>query len=86
MSRLIVDVREPFEYKSGHVTGAVNMPLSRLERDVERLLEDMDADTELILYCRSGSRASVAMSMLRNLGYSNVTNGINQDHVTARYL
>ena len=86
MSRLIVDVSEPFEYKSGHVTGAVNMPLSRLERDVERLLEDMDADTELILYCRSGSRASVAMSMLRNLGYSNVTNGINQDHVTARYL
>ena len=86
MSRLIVDVREPFEYKSGHVTGAVNMPLSRLERDVERLLEDMDSDTELILYCRSGSRASVAMSMLRNFGYSNVTNGINQDHVTARYL
>lgn len=86
MGRLIVDVREPFEYKSGHVKGSVNVPLSRLERDVERVLEDMDQDTELVIYCRSGSRASVAVSMLRNLGYSNLINGVNQDHVNAHYL
>lgn len=84
MTRIIIDVREPYEYAKGHVAGAINInPQALLAGATE--LQDVPKDTELVLYCLSGSRSAVSMNILRNLGYTNVVNGINQDHVRRKY-
>ena len=85
MGKLIIDVREPQEYDSGHVAGAINLPPSELMGDLPELAK-VAKDTEIILYCRSGSRSNVAMQILRTKGFNNLVNGINQDQVRARYL
>ncbi len=85
MNRIIIDVREPLEYKMGHVKGAINIPPSKLTAGAEKL-QNVPKDTELILYCLSGSRSNVAMNILKDLGYTNLVNGINKSHVKAKYL
>ncbi len=84
MPRLIIDVREPIEYKMGHVKGAINIPVSRIH--TARELEEIEKETEIILYCRSGSRSGMAISIMRQLGYTNLTNGVHQANVEANYL
>lgn len=85
MDRIIIDVREPYEYASGHAEGAINIPPADIMAGAQKLT-DVPKDTELILYCVSGSRSNVAINMLRGLGFTNLVNGINKDHVTAKYL
>jgi rhodanese-related sulfurtransferase len=67
----LVDVRSPGEYASGHLPGAVNIPVQELDR---RLAEVGPRDTELILYCRSGARSARAASLLRAQGFTKVHN------------
>lgn len=84
---LIIDVREPFEYASGHVEGAINLPPSELMKigTDQSPLKDVAADAEIIVYCLSGSRSNVAKSILEQNGYTNVINGINRDHVESKF-
>lgn len=84
MDRLIIDVREPEEYARGHVDGAINIPPSELIAGAEKL-KNTPKDTELILYCVSGSRSNVAGNILKEIGFNNIVNGINQDQVRAKY-
>lgn len=84
MDRIIVDVREPSEYASGHVEGAINLPPSELMSGA-KALADIPKDTELVLYCVSGSRSNVSKQILERLGYTNVVNGINKQQVRAKY-
>ncbi len=81
---VIIDVREPSEFMMGHVKGALNIPPTQLMSGA-RQLADVPKDEQLIVYCRSGSRSNVAMRILQKLGYANVTNGINQQQVEAKY-
>lgn len=82
--RVIIDVREPEEYRQSHVTGALNITAAQLI-DGARALDDMAKDSEIIVYCRSGSRSNTAINILRNMGFTNLTNGINQGQVEAKY-
>ncbi|AHB42129.1 hypothetical protein RAAC3_TM7C00001G0267 [Candidatus Saccharibacteria bacterium RAAC3_TM7_1] len=84
-SRIIIDVREPFEYAGGHVKGALNIPPARLMAGAKELTS-VPKDTQIILYCKSGSRSNVSMHFLRQMGFTNLVNGINKDQVNARYL
>lgn len=63
------------EYRSGHVPGARNVPLSTM---ATADLPD-DLHTPLFVYCLSGKRSSRAEAYLKNEGYTNVKNigGIN---------
>lgn len=63
MDRLIIDVREPLEYKLGHVKGAISLPPSKIMAGAKEL-EDVPKDTELVLYCVSGSRTNASMHHL----------------------
>ena len=85
MNQLIIDVREPSEFAEGHVEGAVNIPPAELMAGAPQL-QSVPKETPIVLYCKSGSRSNVSMHILRQLGYTNLTNGINQDQVRARYL
>lgn len=82
---IFIDVREPEEYQSGHVEGALNIPASDFLNKTDKL-DGVEKDTPIIVYCRSGARSNVAMQFLKQMGFSDVTNGINKDQVEARYL
>lgn len=84
MSRIIIDVREPDEFAAGHVDGAINLPPSELMAGA-KVLDGIDKDTELVLYCRSGARSNASMAYLRQMGFTNLVNGINQAHVEKSY-
>lgn len=85
MNKLIIDVREDYEYASDHVDGAINIPPHKLMAGAAELSE-VPKDTQIILYCRSGARSAMSMNILRSQGFTNLINGINQDHVEAKYL
>ncbi len=73
----IIDVREPYEYESGHVEGAINIPGESLMAGAPEL-KDVPKDATLLVYCRTGSRSQIAMEIFRSMGYQNLLNGINQ--------
>lgn len=85
MTKVIIDVREPVEFQMDHVDGAINIPPIELMSGAPQL-SNVPKDTELILYCRTGSRSAVAMKILQDLGFTNMKNGINKDQVLARFL
>ena len=64
-SPLLVDVRTRDEYVSGHIPGAVNVPLGELEAR----LPELDPGTDLVVYCERGGRAERAMLILEEAGY-----------------
>lgn len=84
MERIFIDVREPFEFAMGHVKGAINIPPSKLMAGDKRLAE-IPKDTELVLYCVSGSRSNASIQILKDMGYTNLVNGINKNQVKAKY-
>ncbi len=77
-------MREPEEYAHGHVDSAINIPPSELMAGTEKL-KNTPKDTELILYCVSGSRSNVASHILKQQGFTNIVNGINKDQVKAKF-
>jgi rhodanese-related sulfurtransferase len=84
MATLFIDVREPFEFARGHVDGAINIPPADIMRGA-KVLDGVAKDTELVLYCLSGSRSNASMNYFRQLGFTNLVNGINKDQVRAKY-
>ena len=84
MQRMIIDVREPEEFTRGHVNGAINIPPAEIMQGSDKL-RDVSKDTEIILYCVSGSRSNVSKQILESQGFTNVANGINKDQVAAKY-
>ncbi len=66
----VIDVREDHEWNAGHVPGAVHLGRGILERDVEKLVPDVDR--EIVLYCGGGFRSALAAESLQRMGYRNV--------------
>ena len=68
---VVLDVREQNEYDTGHVPGAVLLPVGSI---TEQTAADVVADktTVVLVYCRSGSRSKKAAQKLADLGYTNV--------------
>lgn len=68
---LVLDVREPGEYKEGHIPGAVLFPLGTIsEKTAAEVIPAKD--TEVLVYCRSGVRAKKGAQKLADLGYTRV--------------
>ena len=68
---VILDVREQHEYDSGHIPGAVLLPVGTIAEDTAAAVID-DLDTVVLVYCRSGNRSKTASQSLADLGYTNV--------------
>ena len=66
----LIDVREDREYVAGRIPGARHIGRGVLERDVETLIPDPDA--ELVLYCGGGFRSALAALNLQKMGYRRV--------------
>jgi phage shock protein E len=69
---VVIDVRTPQEFQSGHIEGALNLPHDSIAQDITRA--KVAKDDHVILYCKSGRRADVALGTLKGLGYSNIEN------------
>lgn len=65
----IVDVRTPGEYASGHLPGALNIPLDRIGRSLPELRQAAE-DKALLLVCASGTRSQNAVRTLAGHGIS----------------
>jgi rhodanese-related sulfurtransferase len=61
----LVDVRADHEWETGHLPGAVHIPLAELAGRVA----EVDKDRPVILYCRGGNRSSMATTALAEAGY-----------------
>lgn len=68
---VVLDVREPEEYQSGHIPGAVLFPLSTI-REASAAEHIPYKETPVLVYCRSGARSKRAAAMLSLLGYQQV--------------
>lgn len=65
-STFLIDVRSEAEYDSGHIEGAISIPLDEID-DIK-----FAKSINLIVYCKSGSRSKSAALKLLELGYVNV--------------
>ncbi|MDQ6729161.1 MAG: molybdopterin-synthase adenylyltransferase MoeB [Actinomycetota bacterium] len=67
---VVIDVREPEEWGTGHIPGAKHVPKSYLESRIEGAA---GRDDHVILYCQSGNRSAwAARTLIDDLGYENV--------------
>lgn len=67
---VIVDVRSPGEYASGHIEGSINIPLPDLAGQADRL----DKSKTVLLCCASGSRSGMAVAILKGKGFKDLVN------------
>lgn len=68
----LVDVRTQEEWDEGHAPQARHVPLADLEAG--ELPTDIPKDAKVYVYCRSGNRSGVAIGILEQAGYTDVTN------------
>ena len=77
---VLIDVREPAEFDTGHLPGAINIPRGVLEFQVDAHPAVANAtdpalahrERPLVLYCRTGGRAALAADNLQKLGFADV--------------
>jgi len=66
----LIDVREESEFARGRIKGARHIGRGILERDIEKVIPDPDAD--IVLYCGGGFRSLLSADNLQRMGYTNV--------------
>jgi phage shock protein E len=69
---LVIDVRSPEEYRSGHLANGVNIPLGELRKSLPRQVKDKGQ--VLFVHCLSGGRSGIAKQQLEGMGYTKVCN------------
>ena len=69
----LLDVRDPFEFRKGHVKDAVHIPLAALRSRIQ----DLPKDREIWIYCFEGKRSYFALRILKQYGFKarNVSGG-----------
>jgi phage shock protein E len=80
-SAIVIDVRTKEEFQMAHYKDALNIPYDEIEKHIKKL--EAYKDKPIILYCRSGRRASIAKQTLEKYGFKNVLNAINLDYFPA---
>lgn len=71
---LIVDVRTPAEFNSGHLDGAINIPLDKLQNGLHAV-PGVHKKSHILIYCRSGRRSAIARDTLLKQGFRHVYDG-----------
>jgi rhodanese-related sulfurtransferase len=65
---VVLDVRTPAEFAEGHVPGAINVPHDEVAQRLDELAPLRDKD--VVVYCKSGRRAGLALKVLGEHGYT----------------
>lgn len=69
---VLLDVRTSEEYKEVHIPHSISLPLNQLKSEISNIVKDKNS--EIIVYCLSGMRASQACRQMASMGYANVSN------------
>lgn len=69
---VILDVRTPDEYHTGHVGNALLVPYDSIAQTIATVVPDKNQT--IYLYCRSGRRSGIAFDTLKGMGYTRVIN------------
>ncbi len=64
---LLVDVRTPKEFNSGHIKNAIN--INFLSAEFEKEIKKLDTTKTLVIYCRSGNRSGKSASIFVKVGF-----------------
>lgn len=67
---VILDVRTPEEYASGHLDGAINLDVNDPRFWIE--LEELDSEADYIVYCQSGNRSEAAVERMESVGFDSI--------------
>lgn len=70
---VVIDVRTPAEFASGHLEGALNIDVQ--SPDFEAQISALDPSGSYYVYCRSGNRSGAAIDRMEALGFTDLTNG-----------
>ena len=69
---MVIDVRSPGEFGSGHLPNAINIPLDEISAALPQRVGDKNQ--VLLLHCQSGMRSAIAAKKLKGMGYTKVFN------------
>ena len=69
---LLIDVRTEKEFLAAHIEGAIWIPRGKLEFNIQKITKN--PESEIILYCRTGTRSALSVMALNNIGYEKVIN------------
>ena len=70
----LIDIREPYEYKEGHIKNSINIPMGDIINQKDQLSKTKD----IIIYCNTGRRSKPVVYMLKklhNISTYNLTGG-----------
>ena len=67
---VLIDVRDPDEWREGHIPDAINLSRGRLEGNIEEKVPE--AAKMIIVHCGGGGRSALAAESLQKMGYKNV--------------
>ncbi|TNC33010.1 rhodanese-like domain-containing protein [Mumia zhuanghuii] len=81
---VVLDVREDDEWASGHIDGAVHIPLG----DLAARADEVPADRQVLVYCHAGGRSARATGFLQQRGVDavNLAGGVIAWHQAGRRL
>jgi adenylyltransferase/sulfurtransferase len=79
---VLIDVREQYEWDMGHLEGARHIPL----RQLQKRIDEVPRDREVVVYCAVGGRSAHAVHFLRQSGYERVRNLIGGIKAWAREI
>lgn len=71
---VLIDVREPEEYKAGHIPGTINIPRGVIEFVIYKQLgypKNVDTNRKIYVQCKTGGRATLATAALKKIGFKN---------------
>ena len=71
-STVVIDVRTPEEFATGHLAGSVNIDWQGPE--FMQAIDSLDKSAHYVVYCRSGNRAGQALDMMTSMGFMNIQN------------
>ena len=69
----LIDVRTEEEYKEKHLDNAINIPYDIIVDEIKKN-NDINFDTHIVVYCKSGARSTIAYNSLIDAGYKNIYN------------
>jgi len=78
---VILDVRTPAEFASGHLDGAINIDVQAA--DFEARVSELDPNADYVVYCRSGNRSAAAIDRMADLGFTSLVDGGGVDQAAA---
>ena len=69
---LLIDVREPDEYRQGHLPGSINIPRGMLEFRISGEPKLQNLSRPIVVYCKTSGRAALSVVAMQTMGFTNV--------------